>query len=113
MNIFLRKIKLFPTNILTAFAWGEYTDKLAPKIGGGMEMSVGLYMSLVIKAWLSIQGLIFLGLLLFAGFEWMTAEKAEAVKTAGTRIKNATIGLALTAAAYAITQFVFKMLDAM
>lgn len=90
---------------------GTNVDLIRAEITGGMNTSVGSYMGLVIKVWLSIQGLMFLGLMIAAGFAWMSSDKPDAIKEAGTKITNATIGLVLTAAAYAITIFVFEALD--
>ena len=65
----------------------------------------------VIRAALSMLAIIFVILVIFSGYQWMTAGgNEEQVKKAQSRIKNAIIGLAIIAMAYAITFFVFQML---
>ena len=61
----------------------------------------------VIKVLLGVLGIIFLILIIFAGVKWMTAhgEKDDITKATDT-IRQAIIGLAITLAAYAITDFV-------
>ena len=61
----------------------------------------------IIKYILSFLGVIFLILMIYGGFLWMTAHgNEEQVKKAKALITNATIGLAIILAAYAITWFV-------
>src|SRR3989339_484298 len=65
----------------------------------------------IIKIFLMLLGTIFVILLLFAGFKWMTASgDPKKVEEARDNIKNAVIGLAVVLAAYAITYFVFQAL---
>ncbi len=64
-----------------------------------------------IKAVLAFLGIIFLILILYAGFLWMTAEGSEdRVKKAKGIIQRAVIGLAVVVLAYALTNFVFDIL---
>jgi hypothetical protein len=66
----------------------------------------------IIKAVLSILGIIFLALTVYAGFLWMTARGAEEqITTAKNIISAAIIGLAITLSAYAITAFVVSKLS--
>lgn len=61
----------------------------------------------VIKVFLSIVGVIFLVLMVYAGYLWMTAQGEEAkVEKSKDTIKAAVIGLIIVVAAYAITNFV-------
>jgi len=63
----------------------------------------------VIKILLSFLGVIFLVLLIYGGYLWMTARGEEALaKKAKDIIKNAIIGLVIVLAAYAITNFVME-----
>jgi hypothetical protein len=75
------------------------------------QASVGEVVALVISVFLSILGIIFLVLVIVAGYNWMTAggneEKVEKAKKTLTR---AVIGLAIILAAYSITYVVFKYL---
>ena len=64
-------------------------------------------MGQVIKAILSVVGLIFLVLMVYAGMLWMTARGDEGkVEKSKEIITAAIIGLAITVSAYAITVFV-------
>lgn len=56
---------------------------------------------------LSFVGVLFLGLMLYAGFMWMTAGgNEEKIDKAKKIILAAVVGLIIISAAYAITQFV-------
>ena len=68
--------------------------------------------SLVIKAFLSLLGIIFVILIILAGYNWMTASgNEEKVTKAKDTITRAIIGLIITVSAYAITYFVFSNLN--
>lgn len=61
----------------------------------------------VVQAFLSFLGIIFIILILYAGFTWMTSAGEEAkVTKAKDTIKDAIIGLVLTASAYGIWSYV-------
>lgn len=61
----------------------------------------------VVKAALSFVGIIFLSLMVYAGFLWMTARGEESqVEQAQEIIKQSIIGLIITVGAYSITAFV-------
>ena len=61
----------------------------------------------IIEIILSFLGLLFVILILWSGFQWMTAGgNTEAITKAKQRIINSIIGLAIILAAYSITQFV-------
>ena len=65
----------------------------------------------IIKAFLGLLGVIFIILIIYAGFTWMTAGgEEEKVRKSKEIIKRSIIGLAIIIAAYAITAFVFKSL---
>lgn len=65
----------------------------------------------VIRGVLTFLGTIFLVLILYAGFKWMTSRgNAEAVGEAKKIMGAAVIGLAITVSAYAITLAVFRIL---
>lgn len=73
------------------------------------RVSIGDSVAVILKQVLSLVGVLFFCLMLYAGFLWMTAagndkqiEKARDVLTA------ALIGLIIVIAAYSITQFVGK-----
>lgn len=61
----------------------------------------------LIRTFLGLLGIIFVALLVYAGFLWMTARGAsEQVDKAKDTIRNSIIGIAITLMAYAITGFV-------
>jgi len=65
----------------------------------------------IIKVVLSLIGVIFLGLMLYGGFRWMTAHgEPKLVEHAKDTIQAAAIGIIIVSAAYAITYFVIKSL---
>lgn len=68
------------------------------------------YISRIIEIILSILGVIFLGLTIYGGIVWMTAQgNEEKVSKAKELITEAIIGLIIVIAAYAITYFVLKL----
>jgi hypothetical protein len=65
----------------------------------------------IIKIFLSLLGVIFVVLMIYGGYLWMTARgNQEQVTKAKELIINAVIGLAIVVAAYAITYFALYML---
>lgn len=75
---------------------GLNTNRSVPEIIGGL-----------IQAALGFVGVIFLVLMLYAGFLWMTARgNNEQVTKAKDLITGAIIGIVIVASAYAITSFV-------
>lgn len=75
------------------------------------ESSLASIASSVIRAFLGLLGIIFLVLLIYAGFKWMTAQGDEQkVEQAKSTITRAIIGLVIIIAAYSITYFVFSSL---
>lgn len=81
-------------------------------VGGGTRSFPTIVMT-IIRAFLSLLGIIFIGMILFAGYNWMTAMgEAEKVKTAKSTLVSAVIGLVLIIASLAITTFVLTQLGA-
>ena len=75
------------------------------------ETSLAGIVATVVKAFLGLLGIIFLVLIIYAGFEWMTAQGAEKkVDKAKDTLTRAVIGLIIIIAAYSITYFVFTSL---
>ncbi len=65
----------------------------------------------VISVFLGLLGIIFVILIIIAGFNWMTANGDETkIEKAQKTIKAAIIGLIIIVAAYSITKFVFEKL---
>ncbi|MEA3463472.1 MAG: hypothetical protein U9R14_00065 [Patescibacteria group bacterium] len=87
-------------------------EELAGIAGFESSIGVGDVMALVIQAFLSVLGIIFVVLIIVAGYNWMTAGgEEEKVTKAKDMIKRAIIGLIIIVAAYAISYFVFKALS--
>ena len=64
-------------------------------------------MGVLVKTVLSFVGIIFLALMVYAGFLWMTARGAEdQITKAQDIIRAAIIGIVITLGAYSITSFV-------
>ncbi len=86
-------------------------DAFVKKTGFNTSASIGDVMAVVIQAFLSLLGIIFVVLILIAGYNWMTAGgEEEKIRKAKDTIKKAIIGLAIIILSYAITYFVFKYL---
>lgn len=65
----------------------------------------------VIVAILSLLAVIFLVLLIYAGFKWMTAAgDSDDVKKAKATLKTAIIGLVIIFASYGLTYFIFNQM---
>jgi hypothetical protein len=65
----------------------------------------------IIGTLLGLLGLIFIILIIYGGFLWMTAQgNEEQIKKAKTMLVNATIGIIIISLAYAITYWVFTSL---
>jgi len=75
------------------------------------ESTMAGIIAVVVKAFLGLLGVIFLILMIYAGYIWMTAGgEEEKVTKAKDTIRRAIIGLIIVVAAYSITYFVFKNL---
>lgn len=63
----------------------------------------------LIRTFIGLLGIIFLVLMLYAGYLWLTAQgDDDKVKHSKELLKNAVIGLIIITAAYAITAFVIN-----
>ncbi|MBU0722584.1 pilin [Patescibacteria group bacterium] len=73
------------------------------------ETSLQGIVQVVISVFLGLLGIIFLILIIYAGFNWMTAAgEEEKVTKAKDTLQRAVIGLIIIIAAYSITYFVFS-----
>lgn len=111
LSVFSTVICLLPFSLAsTAFAadaYGLEKTKNLTQFKGTTKTLPELIGSIVSVA-LSLIGFVFLALALYAGFKWMTAQgEAKDVTKAKDTLVNATIGIVLIVAAYAITNFVF------
>lgn len=92
----------------------DQTDAFRDESGFGVSTpaTMGHMIATVIQASLGLLGIIFLVLIISAGFKWMTASGNEEKATeAKDMIYRAIIGLIILVGAYAITYFVFNALD--
>ena len=78
---------------------------------GLSDLSLGAIIEIVIKGALSLLAIIFLIIIVFAGYRWMTASgNEESITKAKGMMTRATIGLVIVLLAYSITYFVFNQL---
>lgn len=90
----------------------KHQEEALRENAGFQSIHVGNVVSLGIKAFLSILGILFIILVILGGYYWMTAGGDETKMTkAKDTLKKAIIGLIIIISAYAITAFVFKALD--
>lgn len=86
---------------------GFETGHLYTAGGNDLELTIGN----TIKIILSLVGIIFLILMLYSGFLWMTAKgDTKAIEKAKENIKNSLIGLIIVLGAYAITNLISTIL---
>ncbi|MCK4554679.1 hypothetical protein KAU19_07025 [Candidatus Parcubacteria bacterium] len=73
--------------------------------------TIGSVVAAAIKGFIALLGVIFVVLIILAGYKWMNAGgEEEKVREAKDTIRHAIIGLIIIIAAYAITEFVFTHL---
>lgn len=90
---------------------GSSTDIFVSSAGFSTAVEAENIVATIIKTMLTLLGIIFVVLMIFSGYQWMTAGGNEdAIKKARSRIINAIIGLAIVVFAYAVTAFVFNNL---
>jgi len=89
----------------------EQFDAFNTTAGFDSNARIGSIMATVIKAFLGLLGIIFIFLMVLAGYHWMTAAGDEQkITKAKDTIRTAIIGLIIIVAAYSITYFVLKAL---
>lgn len=106
---------LLAPNLLLAANLNDAMGTLsnAGKKAGTGDAKVESVVGSIINAALSMVGLIFLVLMVYGGFLWMTARGEESnIEKAQKIISAAVIGLVVIMAAYAITFFVTSRLEA-
>ncbi len=83
--------------------------------GAGYDQSqkdITSIISIIINLALSFLGVIFLGLMIYGGYYWMTARgEEEKVTKAKDTITRAIVGLVIVVAAYAISVFVVNSIE--
>jgi hypothetical protein len=87
-------------------------NKTAAQAGLNQNSDLFSIMSLIISGLLTLIGLLFVGLLLYGGYTWMTALGAEEkVKKAKNTITRSAIGLLIIILAYVIANYIFSILN--
>jgi cytochrome bd-type quinol oxidase subunit 2 len=77
----------------------------------GDEYKFSEILGLVVSGFLSLLGVIFIGEIIYAGYNWMTARGDEQkIEKAHDTIRRAIIGLVVVVGAYAIWAFVYQYL---
>ncbi|MFA6534216.1 MAG: hypothetical protein WCT37_03520 [Patescibacteria group bacterium] len=102
-----------PINSLNKAAGEGYIVDLSPVSSGGAENNgvIIYYIGEIIGYLLSFLGIIFLLVIIFAGFRWMTAGgNEEQVTEAKSLLKNGIIGMAIILAAGVISLAAFNIL---
>ncbi len=90
---------------------GEVGTKNGPYATVAGENSISGIVGAVISGALALIGMIFLALMLYAGYHWMTARgEEEKVEKAKDTITRAIIGLIIVVGAYAIWIFILNQL---
>jgi len=88
---------------------GTLLQQAGVKNAGYKDVQIETIIGGVINAFLGILGVIFLVLIVYAGYIWMIARGDEAkVEKSKNTIINSTIGLVIVLAAYAISYFVLS-----
>lgn len=89
----------------------KYLEITAKAAGFGEPKSIGEIIGAIIGTFLSFLGIIFLILIIYGGFTWMTSGGNEIkVLKAKKILTQAVVGLIIILSAYAITSFVFRTL---
>lgn len=109
-------LTMFSIFVVPVFAQGvksasDPLSKVTQK-AGITETNLGNIIGTVIASALSLVGIIFLALMVYAGITWMTARGDDAKTEKSKKIITATIiGLFIVVSAYAITKFVTSKLN--
>ena len=103
----------FSAHALTAPLLNNLNNASIPAWGAGAQKSIGAIVGSVILTVLGLLGVIFVILLTYAGFLWLSAAGEEdKVKKAQGLIVNSIIGVLIVVASYTIAYFVLRKLGA-
>lgn len=84
-------------------------DKVLPTFEG---KSLPEVIGTVVQSMLALLGIVFFGIILYSGFNWMIAMgNSEKVDKAKLMIESALIGLVIIILAYALTRFIFTFFE--
>ncbi|MCK4554678.1 hypothetical protein KAU19_07020 [Candidatus Parcubacteria bacterium] len=74
---------------------------------GTNEFSLAQILGTVVKTFIGLLGVVFIGLIIYAGYNWMIARgEEEKLNTAKDTLKRAITGLIIVVGSYAIWKFV-------
>lgn len=113
VGLFLFSLVFFPSQALAVGNLNSNKTNLsgAAQPAGYTEGDIGNITGQIINTALQLVGIIFLALMVYAGYLWMTAQGDESqIEKAKKIVTSAIIGLVLTMSAYAITALVTKKL---
>ncbi|MFA5359195.1 MAG: hypothetical protein WC310_05290 [Patescibacteria group bacterium] len=113
---------VFNLLLVSSISFAQSESANAPSLGGNLQdvatgvgytqpeqydQPFGLVVARALRAFFGMLGIIFLIIMLYAGFRWMTAGgKQDQIDEAKKWIINAVIGLAICTLSYAITVYV-------
>lgn len=98
-----------PTDGADPFGFGQKLDNVAGAYSTQSNVPLEERIGDIIGIFLSFLGVIFLILMLVAGFNWMTAGgDEEKISKARDTIREAIIGLVIVVAAYAVSIFIIE-----
>ncbi len=73
------------------------------------ETTMASTVGTIVSAIISLLGIVFIGLMLYGGFNWMTATgEEEKINKAKETIRRALVGLIITVSAFAIWAFIYS-----
>ncbi|MBI5369876.1 hypothetical protein HZA85_01645 [Candidatus Uhrbacteria bacterium] len=118
MKTFSRWLLIGIFVLLPVSAWAGLLDSQLSTVGsqlgkdGGVPTSLPVFIGGLINVVLSVLGLVFLVLIVYAGYMWMTASgDSTKVDKAKKLIGQALIGMIIVIASYAISAFVIDRIS--
>lgn len=99
-------------NLQNAFGDNSITNQVADRAGYEGEVAPETIVGRIINVALSLIGVVFLALMVYGGYLWMTDRgNSQQVEKAKKLISAAIIGLVIVVSAYAITYFIVSALQ--
>lgn len=115
LSLFVGSVLLFPFATHAVNLGGDFVETARKEAGfkAATQTTLAETVGEVIKVLLSLVGIIFTVLMVYAGYLWMTARgEASQVEKAQEIIKSSIVGIIITLAAYSISNFVVsKVVD--
>lgn len=121
MSIFLKKIYILaallmvlflsnPANVSAQYQLGQFAGKAGYPTGANVSLENKAQQ--IINIALSLVGILFLGMSLYAGIKWMTARgNEEHVTKAKDTLEAAIIGMVVVSISYAISNIIFQKIQ--